>query len=244
MEKPVHSRESAAKMKTQISHSAQTETQTIQAITDQHQLSESVAEVSKAAKSQIKKGAGPLFHRHYFAALSSDLSQQKKVLTEITNDLSAFCPSLMARFEKSKGAEEFLLGDEYCVHITGPFPAKVRVDEITESGFTLTTLDDHLEAGQIAFYFDEAGFHIDSWARSRNELIDFLYDKAPVVRYMQSLMWEHFCEEVAQRLSPGEKPNVTIETERYELSTKGQLSHVFQAWGSFFKSIASIIVRN
>lgn len=211
----------------------------IASVTHQNQETEQVAEVSQEAKKQISKGTGPLFHRHYFAPIESTLLKRKEVIKEITHDLSAFCPTLMARFEKSVGSEIFQIGDEYCVHITGPFPAKVRVDDISPNGFSFTTLDDHLEAGQIAFYFDDQGFHIDSWARSRNELIDFLYDKAPVVRYMQSLMWEYFCKEVVKRIAPHSEVDVSITTDRFENRNQSTLKSVANRWMDFLKSFFS-----
>lgn len=188
-------------------------------------------------RTQIAEGSGPLFHRHYSVDVLKPQIPSHQIMELIKKDISAFCPSLVARFEKSKGSDKFEVGDEFCVHITGPFPAHVRVEYTDEHGFILTTLSEHLEAGQIAFYFEDSKFHIDSWARSRNELIDFLYDKAPIVRYMQALMWEHFCEAVLAKSKSSLEAKVEIVTDKFDVEPQISFLDVSKKWAHFIKGV-------
>jgi hypothetical protein len=105
-----------------------------------------------------------------------------------------------------KGEEGTMrVGDEYHIHITGPWDGPVRVIDVTPTSFSLITLKGHLEAGEIRFRFvphptrqDVLRFEILSWTRNRDAIVDFAYDEAKVVKIAQTGMWVHFCQRVAE----------------------------------------------
>ncbi|MCV4939648.1 DUF1990 domain-containing protein, partial [Escherichia coli] len=74
---------------------------------------------------------------------------------------------------------EMRVGDEYDIRILGPWNGSVRVDEVGPTSFTLVTLKGHPEAGKIRFSAEAAErtlcFRIESWARSRDGLVQFAY---------------------------------------------------------------------
>lgn len=155
---------------------------------------------------QIKKGEGKLFHRRYDIIIKNPQVTAENLMAQIQSDISSFCPKFLAHFEKLKGNERKLKkGDQYDVHITGPWPAKVEVLEVGPLHFTLVTKDEHLEAGQIDFTIEDHNgqylFAIESWARSRDWLVNFFYDVIPLIRIGQVTMWKAFCKKVEKAAS-------------------------------------------
>jgi hypothetical protein len=117
-----------------------------------------------------------------------------------------FSPVLLAQFEKTKGeAGRMEVGDEYFIHITGPWNGPVRVIGVSPTSFCFATLEGHLEAGEIIFEAmphpdrpDALRFQIQSWARSKDAVVDLAYDKVGVAKAAQESMWIHFCERAVE----------------------------------------------
>lgn len=111
-------------------------------------------------------------------------------------DINKFSPQLLARFEKVKGDPEIMRrGDEYQIHITGPWNGPVRVADVDDDQFRLVTLEGHLEAGEIVFrlnrnYPGQIVFEIESMARSKDAIVDLVYDKIPIAKAAQTGMWK------------------------------------------------------
>lgn len=141
------------------------------------------------------------------------------------NDCS---PQLLATFEKTRGPRKRLaVGDEFQIHIPGPWNGPVRVSKVSENGFVLKTLEGHLEAGKICFRLKkinekETLFEIESLARSRDRWVDFFYDKLPLVRTAQTKMWTSFCQTFAEHACGNNlgAPKVRVRTERRNNSTE------------------------
>ncbi|WP_189644953.1 DUF1990 family protein, partial [Enterococcus faecium] len=117
-------------------------------------------------------------------------------------NINEFSPQLLARFEKRGGPDgKMEPGDCYQIFISGPWNGPVRVGEVKEDSFVLHTLEGHMEAGAINFRIEEdAGqyfFTIESVARSKDQLVDLLYDKIPVARLAQTTMWISVCKTFA-----------------------------------------------
>lgn len=159
----------------------------------------------------IRDGAGDLFHRRYYADIARSTLDKPGLIAEITGSLNTFVPNDMAVFQKLSGEDDTLaVGDDYFIHITGPWNGPVRVIEVMPTSFSFITLEGHLEAGEIQFrvidHPDDPAqmrFEIRSWSRSRDRLIDFFYTRLPVVRAAQRQMWIYFCEKAAE-VSGGE----------------------------------------
>lgn len=178
-------------------------------------------------KKQTKNdGYGALYHRVYSVNFPGTIEDGKRAMLALQKDLNQFCPQVLAKFEKVTGDPgEMKVGDEYQIYITGPWNGPVRVAEVTADKFKLVTLEGHLEAGEIQFRIMKASeteirFEIESLARSRNSIIDFLYDKIPIAKKAQTEMWTCFCKrfgEHACQISSKETDNVSevsIVTER------------------------------
>lgn len=166
-------------------------------------------------------GAGPRFHRTYRVRIAGAALSPEAIIARIGEDFAPFVAPEVARFEKTAGAEGTLsAGDEYLVHINGPWDGPVRVVEVEPTRFVLATLEGHMEAGQIEFRAEEAGasgetrFTIESWARSRDALVDVAYDDLSVGKKAQQAMWTYFCRRVAEESGGETVGEIEVTTER------------------------------
>lgn len=167
---------------------------------------------------KASEGVGPLYHRIYRVPFCGAREAALGLMAKLQADLDHFSPQWIARFKKTRGSPGRLrVGDEFAVSLSAPWNAPVRVEEVTADSFTLVTLEGHLECGRIKFSVESAGerglFSIESVARSKDSLVDFVYDKIPIARFAQGQMWERFCEAVVKECGGGEE-KVEILTER------------------------------
>jgi uncharacterized protein (UPF0548 family) len=170
---------------------------------------------------RLRHGAGALFHRRYRARIRDPELSSEELMATLQRNPDRAAPSEFATFKKSKGAEDHMRpGDEYVIRMPGPWDGPVRVVDVSPRSFRLTTLEGHLEAGQIAFRVEGGGdrieFEIESWARSGDRLSDLLYDRLRMSKEIQLHMWTSFLERVI-RLSGGTRDGpLRIETRRVE----------------------------
>lgn len=150
-------------------------------------------------------GVGPEYHRIYSVEFEAKEADVSAAVEKLKSEINFFSPQWIASFEKKKEqeAEELRKNDEFEVHLSGPWQAPVRVKEVGKNSFSLVTLEGHPEAGQIRFEVLKAGpekfkFQIESLSRSKDSLVDFFYDKIPVIRVAQQEMWERFCKNFAR----------------------------------------------
>lgn len=170
----------------------------------------------------LADGEGSMFHRSYRIDIASPAFTPEAMMDVIKADLNGFIPREMAYFEKTKGSERaFVVGDEYFIHIAGPWNGPVRTVEVTPTSFSFATRTGHLEAGEIHFrtlpHPDQPNalrFEILSWARSRDSVVSFLYEKVGIVRAAQTAMWVTFCKQVCAKSGGEPMGEVAILTER------------------------------
>ncbi len=175
-----------------------------------------------------EEGYGPLYHRIYSVPISGNIDLALKMMQQLQVCINEFSPQVLARFEKVKGdAEHLKAGDEFMIHITGPWNGPVRVAEVSGNGFRLQTLQGHLEAGEIRLSLQQSDlngslrFEIESLARSRDAIVDFVYDKVPIARFSQTEMWTYFCREFANRI--GKQTNSkTVDASEISVLTERQ----------------------
>lgn len=168
------------------------------------------------------QGTGPLFHRIYHCDIANSKLTAEELMSDIQVNINEYSPQEMARFEKTSGGlERCTVGDEFFVHITGPWDGPVRVVSRDERSFALATLEGHLEAGEIHFRIDDhprwknvLRFHIQSWARSRDHLVDIAYDVLPLAKAAQTNMWIFFCQKVVERSGGELLGDISVITER------------------------------
>lgn len=184
-------------------------------------------DTSHLKRQKIKDGYGAVHHRIYSIKIDAPYPQVLKAMRELQTDPNQFSPQILATFEKSKGDPNSLhRDDEFMIKITGPWNGPVRVAEVSENDFRLVTLEGHLEAGEIKFEIkkiDEAStlFAIESLARSKDMIVDFVYDKVPVAKLAQTGMWEAFCKSFAEKALGSKEAvgEVEILTERKDEKT-------------------------
>lgn len=151
-------------------------------------------------------GAGDYFHRRYRVDIANAKLTPEALMADMQANLNGFSPIAMAQFEKTKGEKhEMVVGDEYFIHIAGPWDGPVRVIGVSPTSFCFATLEGHMEAGEIVFEAtslpdqpNALRFQIQSWARSRDVVVDLAYDKVGVAKAAQESMWVHFCERAVE----------------------------------------------
>jgi uncharacterized protein (UPF0548 family) len=154
----------------------------------------------------LTHGAGPLFVRSYQVDIAHPEFDRETLMARIIADIDDYSPGELAQFEKTRGeASRMAVGDEYFVHIVGPWDGPVRVIDVTPTSFSFVTLRGHLEAGEISFSLlehpednDAIRFRIQSWARSSNRITDLFYRTLGVSRFAQTTMWSTFCQRVVE----------------------------------------------
>ncbi|URM94138.1 DUF1990 domain-containing protein [Actinomadura madurae] len=179
-----------------------------------------------------RQGTGPVYQRRYTVRVSDCRLTAAELIERLGEDLNAASPVEVAVFDKTVGASRPLeAGDEYVVHMPGPWNCPVRVVERTPESFRFATLQGHLEAGEIEFRArdlpdGDVVFTIESWARSADRLGKALYAGLGIAKEMQLHMWTHFCARVAE-LSGGRMiGDVDVRTERADVSGPGRLQRL------------------
>ncbi|TYK53383.1 DUF1990 family protein [Actinomadura decatromicini] len=169
------------------------------------------------------QGVGPTFQRRYIVQITGSALTPPELISLVGADLNAASPVEVAVFDKtSGGARRLEVGDEYMVHMPGPWNCPVRVVEQTAESFRFATLRGHMEAGEIEFRVAEGRdgglvFMIESWARSGDRLAELLYAKVGIAKEMQLHMWSHFCLRVAELSGGRVVGEIEVQTERREV---------------------------
>ncbi|MEU9018382.1 DUF1990 family protein [Actinomadura sp. NPDC048394] len=172
----------------------------------------------------LRQGVGPVYQRRYTVRIEGGDLDASGLMERLRADVNAASPVEFAVFDKISGASPRLdLGDEYDVHMPGPWNCPVRVVERTPRSFRLATLSGHVEAGEIEFRARDAEdgglwFTIESWTRSGDRLADVLYDRVGMAKEMQLHMWTHFCRRVAEMAGGRTAGDVEVLTERTEIA--------------------------
>ena len=167
-------------------------------------------------------GTGPRFHRRYRVDIAGTAWTPERLMARVAADPDDFCAAELARFEKTAGEEGALAeGDEFMVHINGPWNGPVRVASVEPHAFTLVTREGHMEAGSITFSAmpspavpDALRFTIESWARSRDAVVDLAYDDLELAKEAQQAMWTFFCERAVEVCGGEAAGPVEVLTER------------------------------
>ncbi|MBT2214161.1 DUF1990 family protein [Actinomadura sp. NEAU-AAG7] len=176
-----------------------------------------------ARTQSARQGVGLTYQRRYLVQISGSSITAAQLVQRLGSDLNAASPVEIAVFDKTSGTPQRLeVGDEYVVHMPGPWDCPVRVVEQTPVSFRFATLRGHMEAGEIEFRVEETGegdlvFTIESWARSGDRLADLLYEKVGIAKEMQSHMWTHFCMRVAEIAGGQVVGDVEVQTERTDM---------------------------
>jgi len=145
----------------------------------------------------IQDGFGPLYHRRYQVDIDHPTRGKEELLALMIREPNDFTPRELAYFAKMKGENgQMRVGDEYYIHIFGPWDGPVRATEVTPTSFSFVTLEHHLEAGEIQFRLvdhpdrkDAIRFEIRSWSRSKDVNVHLAYYWAGVAKIAQTMLW-------------------------------------------------------
>jgi hypothetical protein len=177
--------------------------------------------IERAELQSVQDGAGPLFHRRYITRIREARLPARELMARVISDPDVASPREFATFKKTHGSEgRMQVGDEYVVRMPGPWDGPVRVVEVGDTSLRLATLAGHLEAGQIEFSaVDVDGqieFRIESWARSKNRLVDVLYSHLRMAKEVQFHMWTSYLERIARLAGGRMTGGIDIETRRVD----------------------------
>ena len=170
----------------------------------------------------VERGHGPLFHRRYRTRIRHTGFSPEELVTAVAADVDRVAPTTFSSFQRVGGEPGPLRpGDELVVRMAGPWDGPVRVVDVRPDRFWLATLDGHLEAGQIVFSARREGdglvvFEIESWARSRDRLVNLTYTKLRMAKEIQLHMWTSFLERVAKAAGGRPTGGIDIHTRRVE----------------------------
>ncbi|GAA4093241.1 hypothetical protein GCM10022214_64000 [Actinomadura miaoliensis] len=198
-----------------------------------------------------RQGAGPAFQRRYTVRITGSPLSAEELIGRLCADINAASPVEFAVFDKTSGDARCLdVGDEYDVHMPGPWNCPVRVVEREPRSFRFATLEGHIEAGEIEFRAvntrdGDVVFTIESWARSGSRLADVLYDRLRIAKEMQLHMWTHFCSRVAEMAGGRVTGEVEVHTERAEVAGDSRLhaQHLTQLATTAFTRLFTTAAR-
>lgn len=180
------------------------------------------AQVDARGVQTPETGEGPLLHRIYSTDVVGAQLGPDELIELIAADPNRLAPRQVARFRKTKGDEgRMRVGDEFLVHMPGPWDGPVRVVEVAPDRFRFATLDGHLEAGQIEWRAAsrEDGalrFSVESWARAGDRLAAVLHDQLRMAKEVQLYMWSSVCERVPRLAGGGLADGVHVLTRRVD----------------------------
>ena len=169
----------------------------------------------------VEEGHGPLFHRRYSVIIGESSWGPEELISIVKRDPNVVAPTEFARFHKTRGTPKVMkVGDEFLVHMPGPWDGPVRVVDVTPTSYRFATLRGHLEAGQIEFRAtanDRFTFSIESWARSGDRLSNLLFEQLRMAKEIQLHMWSSMLERVVELAGGRALGGLSIETRRVDL---------------------------
>jgi hypothetical protein len=164
-------------------------------------------------------GTGPLLHRTYTGVINGASHGPHELMAALQRDPDQVAPRALAKFRKTHGAPgQMRVGDEYLVHMPGPWDGPVRAISVQPGGFRFATLRGHLEAGQIEWRAaaddGRLRFQIESWARAGDWLSAVAHDRLLMAKEVQLHMWTSVIERVAKFTGGRLHHGIDIETRR------------------------------
>jgi Domain of unknown function (DUF1990) len=170
----------------------------------------------------VGEGEGPLLHRRYRARIRDGELDAAGLIARLAADPNRVTPGTMSHFEQRSGAPSGMApGDEWLVHMPGPWDGPVRVVEVTPTSFRFATLRGHLEAGQIEWRAEDDGddvvFGVESWARTGDRLSDLMHNRLRMAKEVQLHMWTSVIEQAAELAGGRLARGIDIDTRRVEM---------------------------
>lgn len=174
--------------------------------------------ISQAEIQLPRDGFGPLLHRTYSCTIADSAVAPDELIAQVAEDPNRVAPWQLARFRKTSGAEGTMVpGDEFLVHMPGPWDGPVRAVEVRPDRFRFATLAGHLEAGQIEWRAWDDGrlqFAVESWARGGDRVSALMHDGLRMAKEVQLYMWTSVVERVPRLVGGRLLDGVHVQTRR------------------------------
>lgn len=175
-------------------------------------------DVSPAELQLPKDGFGPLLHRRYACTIADSSMSAEELMRELSANPDRVAPWQVARFHKTRGEPGRMSpGDEFLVHMPGPWDGPVRAVDVRPDRFRFATLAGHLEAGQIEWRaWDDGRLHfaVESWSRGGDRFSAFLHDRVRMAKEVQLYMWTSVVERVPRLAGGRLLDGVHVQTRR------------------------------
>jgi hypothetical protein len=160
-------------------------------------------------------------HRIYEGRVADTTMGPEALIAHLSANPDIVAPRALAKFRKTEGHHDRMrVGDEFLVHMPGPWDGPIRCVEVTDTSFRFATLDGHLEAGQIEWSAGIADgllcFRIESWARAGDRLSAIAHDRLRMAKEVQLHMWSSVVERVARFTGGRLDRGIDIETRRVD----------------------------
>jgi Domain of unknown function (DUF1990) len=170
---------------------------------------------------RVDSGTGALTHRQYDVTLPLNGRSPGDLMRLMQRHIADLSPSALADFQKTEGSDLAIqVGDEYDITMLGPWNGRVRVAEVAVDSFTLVTLEGHPEAGHITFSAQRsttvegmATVLIESFARSRDGMVNLAYDTLVIGKHVQAEVWITFLQRFGALAGVTDTPQVRVRTE-------------------------------
>ena len=152
-------------------------------------------EVALSGLQDVADGVGPLLHRRYVTRVRESELTAAALINAFAGQPNRAAPQQLADFDKDRGKDGQLhVGDEFTIHIPGPWNGPVRVIEVDSTGFGFVTLDGHMEAGRIRFSARDTAagcleLCIEAWARGGDRVSNVLFDRIGISKEVQLHTW-------------------------------------------------------
>ena len=141
-------------------------------------------------------GVGPMFHRRFSVHIADSRLSPDELLSAVLTGFERFVPREVVGIRRHASGR-LQAGEEFVVHMPGPWNGPVRVVQSDAACLRLATLRRHLEAGQIRFRAyrsaDVVGFEVETWARCATTMVYLLYVRLRLAKEIQFNMWVRFC---------------------------------------------------
>jgi len=168
-----------------------------------------------------REGFGALNHRTYRVHIVDSLKEPCELVEAFRRDPNRFSPTSFATFVPDPAPEGLGEGATVEVKLPGPWDGPVHVRLVQPERIRFETLDGHMEAGWIEFRSskldgDVTVFEIESFARSGDEVFDFLYQRLGIGKRVQTEMWAQVLESAVTASGGRQQGRLFIDTVVYQ----------------------------
>lgn len=173
------------------------------------------AVADKLIKKKTRSETGLVYHRKFWMEFHEPRFSPMLLIKKFQEDPNHF--SNLSEFEKTKGLlEKMNVGDEFMLHIKGPWDEPLTVVDVKDNSCTFETREGHMETGTVNFRAEETSpgrwrFTVETIARNKDPLQLLNFEKLTVAKMGSTRLWKDVCEKFTDLCSPKKKERVVTE---------------------------------